>query len=1094
MRIKILILCLLFAIGANAEYKFSLVEVPITSKTTPETLGIMGLDIVEYDRRSNSFRIAATPSDLAKLLAGGINFSLLIDDMEAFYASRLDPSELMGGYHTYAETVAEINQLHNDFPAIVGEPYSIGQSIEERELWVVKISDNPEIDEDEPEVFYNSLIHAREPITVELLLTFMHYLTDNYPTDPEVAYLVENREMFFLPVFNPDGYVHNEVISPSGGGMWRKNMRDNDTSGTFQSNVDGVDLNRNFGYMWGYDNYGSSPYFGSATYRGTGPFSEPETDAVRDFVDAREFTVAFNYHSYSNLYLHAWGYDYLFTDDHDLFTELGEKLSEDNGYLVGPGWMHLYLVNGEADDWMYGDTTHSIIISYVVEVGGPGDGFWPPESRIDPLCAENLGPNLLLAHYADNPWRVLKPNTPVITPVDTVSGVFTLTWDPATDPDNPPIGFVISELRGREVVINDLEDDPGDEWIVDGFIWSAVRSNSGFYSCYSDSINHTNTILTAVDPWFVNAGDTLSFWTWYEIEVDWDYGYVQVSTDGGCLFDNLEGNITTNSNPHNANQGNGITGSSGGWVYAQFDLSDYENQVIILRFNYDTDHYVLEEGWYIDDIYPWMRYDSDTTLVQSHPDTFLSVDPGSDPGLVYYRARAVDNEGDYSMWCNPEEALVNLTGYFAEGWHLFSPPLEPDYPQIDSIFGNDISGTYYIFDYTPHGGYFLVDSVELGEGYWLALEDTCTIGIEGEAAADSTAIGLCEGWNLVGAAWQADYPRDSLNFSDGNLILPFIQAVDSTWIAASFYGFDNQTGSYTLEDTLESWRGYWLNALAENLQMITYPLQSGDGGLIAVKDEFIKHKVDEEFDDWAVSIILSQGEIYNDISSLGMHSDASDGYDVWFDYPLPPTPPGGDYVRLVFAHPEWNSPVGDAFCTDVRSLPEDERRYMWTFRIEASESGPITVNFKDIAENLPAGYTAIAAHGNHAVDLLKKHSFTFDYSSPCEVTVELTGCGISSGGVEEGMIPPGEYSLAGIYPNPFNPTTLIRIGLPEASELEVSAYNILGRRVAKLTEGWRPSGWHNIVFDASRLSCGIYFIKVEASDKLNEIRKVVLVK
>ena len=659
MRSIIFIICLLFTLDAGAEFKYTLVEVPVTSKTIPEALGVMGLDIVEYDRRSNSFRIAAAPSDLAKLLASGINFSLLIDDMEAFYASRLGPMDPMGGYHTYAETVAEINQLHDDFPGIVGEPFSIGQSIEERELWVVKISDNPEIDEDEPEVFYNALIHAREPITAEVLLSFMHHLTDNYPTDPEVAYLVENREMFFLPVFNPDGYVRNEETHPNGGGMWRKNMRDNDSSGTFNPEQDGVDLNRNFGYMWGYDNSGSSPYFGSGTYRGTGPFSEPETDAVRNFVDSREFTVAFNYHSYSNLYIHAWGYDYIFTDDHDLFSELGWELSEDNGYLVGPSWMNLYLVNGESNDWMYGDTTHAVIISYVVEVGGPGDGFWPPEPRIDPLCAENLGPNLLLAHYADNPRRALKPNTPVIIPVDTVSGIFNLTWDPSTDLDNPPVGFDISELHGREVVINDLEDDPRDEWIIDGFIWSIDRSNSGWHSFYSDAVNNFRTTITAVDPWFVNAGDTLSFWTWYEIEANWDYGYVQVSTDGGYMFDNLEGNITTTGNPHGINQGNGITGSSGGWVYAQFDLCDYANQRVILRFLYDTDYFGLEEGWYIDDIHPWVRYDNETMLAESHPDTFLSVDPGSEPGLVYYRARAVDNEGDYSMWCIPEEVFVS---------------------------------------------------------------------------------------------------------------------------------------------------------------------------------------------------------------------------------------------------------------------------------------------------------------------------------------------------------------------------------------------------------------------------------------------------
>jgi len=78
-------------------------------------------------------------------------------------------------------------------------------------------------------------------------------------------------------------------------------------------------------------------------------------------------------------------------------------------------------------------------------------------------------------------------------------------------------------------------------------------------------------------------------WCWYSIEEDWDYAYVEISTDGGNTFFSIPGNVTTTSNPHGSNMGNGITGSSGGWVEGKFDLGDYAGQQIYLRLRYVTD-------------------------------------------------------------------------------------------------------------------------------------------------------------------------------------------------------------------------------------------------------------------------------------------------------------------------------------------------------------------------------------------------------------------------------------------------------------------------------------------------------------------------
>src|SRR5690606_2209606 len=115
------------------------------------------------------------------------------------------------------------------------------------------ISDQPDVDQDEPEVLYDALHHAREPASLSQLIFYMWYLLENYGTNDEVTYLVDSTEMYFVPCVNPDGYVYNWNNHPTGGGMWRKNRRVNG-NGTF-----GVDLNRNYGHEWGYNNTGSSP-------------------------------------------------------------------------------------------------------------------------------------------------------------------------------------------------------------------------------------------------------------------------------------------------------------------------------------------------------------------------------------------------------------------------------------------------------------------------------------------------------------------------------------------------------------------------------------------------------------------------------------------------------------------------------------------------------------------------------------------------------------------------------------------------------------------------------------------------------------------
>src|SRR5205823_11383703 len=167
------------------------------------------------------------------------------------------------GFHTYAEMSAEVKAVADAHPNIV-QRFSIGKSYQGRELWAVKISDNVAVDEDEPEVLFDGLHHAREHLTVEMTLAIMHFFVDGYGKNPAVTRLVNRNEIWVVFEVNPDGGQYD--IQDDYYHYWRKNRQPNEGSQYI-----GTDLNRNYDYKWGCCG-GSSGDPGSEVYRGAFPF------------------------------------------------------------------------------------------------------------------------------------------------------------------------------------------------------------------------------------------------------------------------------------------------------------------------------------------------------------------------------------------------------------------------------------------------------------------------------------------------------------------------------------------------------------------------------------------------------------------------------------------------------------------------------------------------------------------------------------------------------------------------------------------------------------------------------------------------------
>ena len=430
--------------------KYSQVRIHLASPQDMATLNQAGLVFDHIDFHGSYFDGVLNNNEMALLKNTSHRYEVLVDDLEAAYRSRalmsganLQTLETqmrqlynvpagfnfgsMGGYYTFAEVLAELDEMRAQFPNLISARQALGKSIENRDIWMVRISDNPSTDESEQEILYTALHHAREPQSMATVIYFMWHMLENYGVDPTVTNLVDNRELYFAPVVNPDGYVYNEQTNPNGGGFWRKNRRNNG-GGIF-----GVDLNRNYGYQWGFDNSGSSPTPSSDTYRGTAAFSEPETQVIRDFASNRQFTMAFNYHSYSNLLIFPWGYKAnFFTPDHALFVAWAQDMTQFNNYVYGTANQTVgYLVNGEANDWFYGEQTlKAKVFGFTPEVGSGADGFWPSQSRIIPLADENVYPNLVLATGVGAPPPpptfavTLTPNNPPII-IPKTGGSFT---------------------------------------------------------------------------------------------------------------------------------------------------------------------------------------------------------------------------------------------------------------------------------------------------------------------------------------------------------------------------------------------------------------------------------------------------------------------------------------------------------------------------------------------------------------------------------------------------------------------------------------------------------------------------------------------
>lgn len=446
---------------------------------------------VDHVHREGDRTIVEIPGeDQAALDQSGVLYEVLVEDLTAHYREQnktLDfrsqvqlcgnepttPQHFrlgsMGGYLTLDELMEELERMHELFPDLINPPLPISQfkTHEGRPIVWTKISGKGQ--GEKKGVLYTALHHAREPLSMQQLVYFMWYMLENYHSDPQIKHILDHTNLYFIPCVNPDGYAYNARMAPDGGGMWRKNRR------PLGGEHFGVDLNRNYGYKWGYNSVGSSNDPTSELYRGPSAFSEPETQAVKWFCENHEIYSALNYHSFGDFLIYPWGYSMDSNPHEKHFQSPARSLTFEKRILHGTSTETvLYSTNGDTDDWMYGETeSKQRIFSMTPEVGPGVFGFWPKKSHIERLCARELQQNIRMAMAPHGSVMVVPTSDPIfyssrlqhkfyLYPVTLEDGVVQSKITPLTDNIvHSPESFYYFGLENQQEYVVDIDLRPG---------------------------------------------------------------------------------------------------------------------------------------------------------------------------------------------------------------------------------------------------------------------------------------------------------------------------------------------------------------------------------------------------------------------------------------------------------------------------------------------------------------------------------------------------------------------------------------------------------------------------------------------------------
>lgn len=452
---------------------YSIVNLQLEQPTDISILLDLGIaaDHVHFDQ-PNSIELFISQWEKEILLENGFEFEELIPNTK-LHADKLaedhklkplksnecglDSFQLgnIGGYHDYEAVVEILQKINNDFPQIT-KLTTIGQSHEGRDIIALKISDNPDQDESmtEPAAYYDALTHAREPMSMMSTLYYITWLIENYDNPTETAkFYIDNRELHFVLIVNPDGYVYNTETAPNGGSGWRKNRRN------INGECIGVDLNRNYNAQWeGPGSHSLNPC--SDLYRGETPNSEVETQTIQAYIDEIKPKSAFSSHSYSQVII----------DPNKKVGDINYNYGQYAAY-ASEFTPRKYFGYGSADD-LIGYLASGTTLDYLHEQGAfawtpeIGTIFWEPREDICGYVQEMLEPMKFISKIAGEAPSYHQhgiANEGVVVPGNTIDLTIDIINKAITTKQQNVIVELISQSAGATIQNNRIEYLPSSD-------------------------------------------------------------------------------------------------------------------------------------------------------------------------------------------------------------------------------------------------------------------------------------------------------------------------------------------------------------------------------------------------------------------------------------------------------------------------------------------------------------------------------------------------------------------------------------------------------------------------------------------------------
>lgn len=409
-------------------FPVQLVTVDTPTRSHKDLLTGLGLDLTEHAGHDYVEVVLHTAADADVLRRAGLTWTVRIPDMVAreaqinaankAYADATERSPLPSGRDTYRtladydNDLRQIEAMKPDIAKVFALPH---KSLDGNTVHGVELGRDVRSAEDGRPVFaIMGLHHAREWPSGEHTIEFAYDLVQNYGSDPRITGLLDKARVLVVPVVNVDGFDRSRtdgalidlrevddggtasILGTPGNAYKRKNCRLVDGQDTPDGTCAvagatspggfgvGVDPNRNYGGFWG--GPGASATFADPTYRGAGPFSEPETQNIRELVSTRQVTTLITNHTFSNLVLRPNGVHPTTigpdglpvgdAPDEEALKALGERMTAQNGYRNQHGW-ELYDTTGTTEDWSYNATGG---FGYTFEIGP--DEFHPPFPKV----------------------------------------------------------------------------------------------------------------------------------------------------------------------------------------------------------------------------------------------------------------------------------------------------------------------------------------------------------------------------------------------------------------------------------------------------------------------------------------------------------------------------------------------------------------------------------------------------------------------------------------------------------------------------------------------------------------------------------------